>query len=159
MSSYESEALVLAGLCQRCGGRCCAGHYILLSKSECRRLSDYMDFPRKKIDSPTGCAMEGIDALHGGKCPFLGVYGCVLSARSRPLVCRMFPVTYTCDAGVVRFHLSKKCPHIDSVKRLTKWVAETRREAEEELRKDWTGKELRCFGNYLKKDADELIDL
>ncbi len=119
----------------------------------------FMDFPRKKIDSPTGCAMEGIDALHGGKCPFLGVSGCVLSGKSRPLVCRMFPLTYTCDAGIVQFYLSKKCPYAEKVKKLRAWVDETRKEAGEELKKTWSGKEVRCFGDYLKKDADDLIGL
>lgn len=149
----------MSALCRECGGKCCMGHYILLSGSECRRLSEFMDFPRKKIDSPTGCAVEGIDALNGGKCPFLGVSGCVLSGKSRPLVCRMFPLTYTCEAGVVRFHLSKKCPHADAVKNLKGWIEETRKEADDELKKEWSGKEIRCFGTYLKKDADDLIDL
>ena len=159
MQSYEIDASSLAILCKKCPGKCCGGHYILLSEKEFRALSKYADFPKKKINSPTGCGITAIDALSNGKCPFLGESGCVLSAKTRPLVCRMFPLTYTFEGRKIKFYLSKKCPYIDDVKKLKAWLAETKKDGTEELKKTWSSKEIRCFGDYLKKSEDELIDL
>jgi Fe-S-cluster containining protein len=159
MQSYETDASLLAQLCEKCQGKCCRGHYILLSGYECKTLSEYADFPKKRINSPTGCAITAIDALSKGKCPFLKAPGCVLSSRERPLVCRMFPLTYTFEKREVKFYLSKKCPYIEDVKKLETWLAKTKREGVEELKKTWKGKEIRCFGDYLKKADDELTDL
>jgi Fe-S-cluster containining protein len=159
MQPYETDASKLALLCQKCKGKCCKNHYILLSGSECKDLSKYADFPRKTINSPTGCGITAIDALSKGKCPFLKAAGCVLSSRERPLVCRMFPLTYTFEKREVKFYLSKKCPYIEDVKKLESWLKKTKRNGVEELKKTWTGKEIRCFGDYLKKADDELIPL
>jgi|WetSurMetagenome_2_1015567.scaffolds.fasta_scaffold25719_2 Fe-S-cluster containining protein len=159
MRSYAADASELACLCEKCRGKCCMGHYILLSASECIALSKYADFPRKRIDSPTGCAIAALDALSSGKCPFLKPSGCALSEKMRPLVCRMFPMTYTLENGVIKFYLSKKCPYIDDVKKLEDWLKKTKRDGSEELKKTWTSKEIRCFGDYLKKADDELIEL
>jgi Fe-S-cluster containining protein len=159
MHSYETDVSELASLCEKCRGKCCGGHYILLSGSECRRLSEYGNFPKKRINSPTGCGIDAVDALSGGKCPFLGDLGCTLTLKTRPLVCRMFPLTYTYENREMKFYLSKKCPYMDDVKKLKSWLAKTKMDGAEELRKTWTGREIRCFGEYLKKAEDELIDL
>jgi Fe-S-cluster containining protein len=135
------------------------GHCILLSGSECRILSEHADFPRRRINSPTGCGIEAIDALSSGKCPFLMDSGCCLSGMMRPLVCRMFPLTYILERGKIEFYLSKKCPYTDEVKKLKAWLAKTKRDGAEELKKTWTSREIRCFGEYLMKADDELIDL
>jgi Fe-S-cluster containining protein len=159
MQPYETDASKLALLCQKCNGKCCKNHYILLSGSEYKTLSEYAVFPRKRFDSPTGCMINAIDALSGGKCPFLKTSGCVLSSKERPLVCRMFPLTYTLEKKEVKFYLSRKCPYIEDVKKLENWLKKTKKDGEEELKKTWKGKEIRCFGDYLKKADDELIPL
>jgi Fe-S-cluster containining protein len=157
MQSYGSDASKLALLCEQCRGRCCRSHYILLSGQERKALSERRDYPKKRIDSPTGCAIEAIDALD--KCPFLNDSGCSLHGMARPLVCRLFPLTYTFENGRLKFYLSKKCPRVDEVKNLKVWLAKTKSEGEDELKRTWTGREIRCFGNFLKKSDDELIEL
>jgi len=159
MQSYETDASELASLCKKCLGKCCGGHYILLSEKECTVISKYFDFPRKRINSPTGCGIEAIDALSAGKCPFLKVSGCILSGKMRPLVCRMFPLTYTFGERKIKFYLSKKCPYLDDVKKLKVWLAETKREGAEELKKTWSSKEIRCYGRALKKDTNDLQEI
>jgi Fe-S-cluster containining protein len=131
----------------------------MLSGEEYRRLKAIRRFREGSIDSPPGCTMRTIDALSGGKCPFLADGGCILGSAERPLVCRMFPVTYTLGKGGLRFHLSKFCPHADVVLKLGSWLAETKKAAAEELKDAWSGREVRCFGGYLRKREGELIDL
>lgn len=135
------------------------GHYIIMSASDLRRLSDREPFPIKRIDSPAGCSINALDALISGRCPFLTLTGCVLSEDMRPLVCRMFPLTYTLEKKEIKFYLSKKCPYVSEVNALSNWISETKRASLIELGRDWTRKELRSYGEYLKKSFDELLEL
>jgi len=101
--SLEEDIGVLAGLCRRCGGRCCRGHYIVLSASDSLRLSPWRPFPVERINSPVGCSLEALDALKAGRCSFLALDGCVLPADVRPFICRMFPLTYRLENGGLFF--------------------------------------------------------
>ena len=159
MADLATQERMLAEHCKRCKGKCCAGHHILLSKGEFLRLKAVKNFAEGSIDSPTGCRMQTIDALSGGKCPFLADAGCILGPADRPLVCRMFPVTYTLEKGGISFHLSKFCPHTKEIMKLTLWLEETKKAAAGELRAEWSGREVRCFGRYLRKRNDSLIDI
>jgi len=158
MPSYEKEAAVLAGYCRRCGGKCCGGHYILISAGEYALLAKMRKFPEGGINSPTGCVVRSIDALGGGKCPFLEKEGCILPGKMRPLVCRMFPVTFTLEKEGIRFHLSKFCPYAQDVRGLKIWLEETKKEALTELAERWSRKEIRCFGDYLRKKEHDLME-
>ena len=71
----------------------------------------------------------------------------------------MFPLTYTYAGGKIEFYLSKKCPYIEDVRKLEAWLVKTKIDGVEELKRTWNGKEIRCFGDYLKKSDDELIGL
>lgn len=159
MASLAKEESALAALCKRCGGRCCMGHYVLLSASDRRSIASYYPYPTRRIDSPSGCAIEAIDAMSGGKCPFLSHSGCVLPVPKRPLVCRMYPLTYTLENREIRFHLSRKCPYLKQVTRLSSWIKATKKSCYEEVTRDWTKKEIRAFGDYLRKSPEELLDL
>jgi Fe-S-cluster containining protein len=159
MADLAEEEQKLAEYCKRCQGKCCRGHYVLLSRKEYARLKEIKDFSEGRIDSPTGCAVRSIDALSCGKCPFLGEEGCVLSGKDRPLVCRMFPVTYTLEKEGLAFHLSRFCPFAEAVLGLKNWLAETKKQASKELKRDWSGREVRCFGRYLRKSAEALMDI
>jgi Fe-S-cluster containining protein len=159
MQSYDLDASKLAHLCEKCRGKCCGGHYILLSHKESECLLESSDFPKKKINSPTGCAITAIDALSTGKCPFLRASGCILSEKTRPLVCRMFPLTYTFAGGKIKFYLSKKCPYAEEARKLKTWIAETKSAGEQELKKTWSNKEIRCYGRALKKDTNDLQEI
>src|SRR5690606_9559360 len=44
----------------------------------------------------------------GGDCTFLGAHGCVLGEETRPLVCRLYPLTY--DARALRGVEPEYCP-------------------------------------------------
>ena len=165
--SYDAEARVLASLCERCEGKCCMGHHIVLSRQEFQNLKKVLDFPQGRIDSPTGVAMESIDAVKHRRCPFLGTKeikgrkktSCILEGDMKPLVCRMFPVTFALERGRIEYFLSKKCPFAGEVSALQKWIDETVRISGLELGVKWSGKELRCFGIFLKKNREDFLDL
>ena len=157
--TLESDSRKLAGFCAECQGKCCKGHHILLSKSEFMRLRKKKDFPSRRIDSPTGCAVMTVDALSREKCPFLKDDGCEMKLEERPLVCRLYPITFTAEKGDVEFHLSKKCPYFEEVKELKNWIKTTLADAEKELSTGWTKKEIKCFGSYLMKDKKNLAEL
>ena len=157
MRGYKKEAAMLTGYCGRCGGKCCRGHHILLSAKEYERLALVRAFPGGRIDSPTGCSVRSIDALSGGKCPFLKEAGCELSEKERPLICRMFPLTFTLEKEGITFQLSRLCPYVKEVAKMHAWVAETKKQAASELKDTWSNKELRCFGEYLRKRQEDLL--
>lgn len=157
--SLEEDIGVLAGLCRRCGGRCCRGHYIVLSASDSLRLSPWRPFPVERINSPVGCSLEALDALKAGRCSFLALDGCVLPADVRPFICRMFPLTYRLENGGVVFYLSRKCPHVSEVSKLCSWLKSSIKKGYEELGRDWTRKEVRAYGGCLQGSDDGLLDL
>jgi Fe-S-cluster containining protein len=157
--SFADEEQKLSGLCAKCKGKCCKGHHIILSKSEFEKLRKKKDFPTKKIDSPTGCAVMTVDALSDSKCPFLTEGGCELKLEDRPLVCRLYPITFTVEKGEVIFHLSKLCPYFEEVRELKDWIKATLSDAEKELSEGWTKKEIKCYGSFLAKEKDGLAKL
>ena len=159
MSGYEADGSALAALCAECKGRCCRGHYIMLSKKDLQRLAGNGPFATISIDSPAGCRIEALDALSEGACPFLSPAGCVLPKEKRPLVCRLFPLTYALAGKEIIFRISPKCPHAAEAERLESWVSETRKTALEELRCDWTKKEIRAYGLLLGKSRKGSLGL
>jgi Fe-S-cluster containining protein len=167
MDNKGSEERALSSFCEKCGGRCCTGHHILLSGREFSRLKILRDFQHGRIDSTEGVAMASIDALGPGRCPFLEdrqeqgtkKTACILGGVSRPLVCRMFPLTYTCERGKIEFFLSKKCPYFDDVAELHEWISNTTFLSRKELESSWSGKERRALGSLRVRAGDELQPL
>ncbi|MBN2015149.1 MAG: YkgJ family cysteine cluster protein [Candidatus Altiarchaeota archaeon] len=157
MSSYELEARILADLCMKCGGRCCRNHFIFLSELEYVRLKECLNFREGSFDTPYG-SMKAIDALHGS-CPFLGREGCVLDPEKRPLICRLFPLRFILEKKGIGFHLSTLCPFRDEVRVLKTWLAKTREDALEELKRGWLKKEILCYGHYLRVSEDKLCEI
>ncbi len=167
MDNKAREEKTLASLCKKCAGKCCMGHHIVLSGREYDLLKAVKDFPHGRIDSPAGVAMGSIDAISPGRCPFLAdkieadeqKTACILSADSRPLVCRMFPLTFTCERGRIEFFLSKKCPYAEKVAGLHEWIIHTTRFSRKELASTWSGRERRSLGGLLRKDRGDLLDI
>ncbi|MBN2250725.1 MAG: YkgJ family cysteine cluster protein [Candidatus Altiarchaeota archaeon] len=147
----------LTALCAGCGGRCCRNHLVVLSGKEFARLKEVLDFREGFIDSPYG-RMGAIDALRG--CPFTGPDGrCILKGKDRPLVCRLYPLTFTAGKKGVSFHLSKLCPCLEDVRALKSWIEEARRGCLAELEACRTRKEILCYGIFLRKSCDQLVEL
>ena len=149
-ASYGDEVRTLAGLCAECGGRCCTGTFIILSRPEYRRLKRVLDFKAMTVRSPHG-SVKTIKAALGQPCPFLGQSGCTLAAGQRPLNCRLFPLTFTVEDGRVKFRLSGLCQFAKRAGKLDKWLKKAKKDALKEFARDWSEKELLCHSHYAKK--------
>ena len=109
--------------CASQGHTCCQGHDIYVTRGDCERIgrhSRVMDFYEYRGCSHPDYADQGEDPLWqqyvfrldgsrrvlkrlaGGDCLFLGPAGCSLPLTARPLVCRLYPHTFSANgiAGV-----------------------------------------------------------
>ncbi len=140
--TYNQEVKLLAGLCKKCGGRCCretgknAG--ITASRFELKRLEAGYNFMKGYIKTPYG--KISMIKFMKNTCPFLGKTGCSLKPEVRPLGCRLFPLTFLIERGKLRFYLSAFCPCAREAVKLKVWVRKQIRDARRELRR-WTKRE------------------
>ncbi len=111
--------------CARCAQMqrtCCQRAEILLTAGDVARIrahTDRTDFHEHRVPAdpayvehdPADPDWSALTVDHDGRrrvlvrrmdgaCTFLGEHGCVLPGESRPLVCRLYPFTYTA-AGLV----------------------------------------------------------
>ena len=143
MSTYKEEVKILAELCKKCGGRCCIGNDITISKTELKKLKSRYYFSSGVLESSYG-KIPTIKISKNKPCPFIGKVkgkhakiGCILEGKMRPLGCRLFPLTFLIEKGEVNFYLSAFCPYVHEVAKLKKWIKKTINDAREEL-KTWT---------------------
>jgi Fe-S-cluster containining protein len=145
MTTYKDDFKRLAALCKKCGGRCCIGESITISRNELSLLGKSHSFQRSKIQTSCGTLCT-IRIPNGRPCPFLGVdgsdgkAGCVLQGKMRPLGCRLYPLTFLVEKGEVRFYLSDFCPYAREAVKLRGWTRKTIKEACQDL-KSWTDRE------------------
>ncbi len=113
--------------CARAGTSCCSGYQIILTSGDISRISNIVgnqDFWVSELPVPEDIE-PGYDPLWlplilGGesrvrvlkrsaekKCFFLTPEGCRLPFVSRPLICRLYPYTYTSD-GILG--IDSACP-------------------------------------------------
>ncbi|MEW5734782.1 MAG: hypothetical protein AB1921_08000 [Thermodesulfobacteriota bacterium] len=114
--------------CARLGNTCCQRSDVLVTVGDIRRISDFahsQDFFEFRIPrdpsylDPDGdpdwqkytVAPDGsrrvLKKTLSGDCFFLGSAGCVLPMDVRPLVCRLYPLTYSAS-GISGFYA--ECP-------------------------------------------------
>jgi Fe-S-cluster containining protein len=157
-SQLDSEEKILASLCAECGGRCCRSHFVPLSEKEYEQLKKVGDFREFDVDSPVGVKLKTIDAFHSD-CDFLGVEGCVLEGRMRPLICRLFPLVFAVEEGKILFYLSSFCPHGGEIVKLEEWQKSVKEDILSELQSSWSKKEVLCLGRYFRENKKKLIEL
>lgn len=165
-NSYKEEVSKLAELCKRCGGSCCIGDSITISKLELKKLKEKYDFEQGILKTPCG-TLNIIKINKGEPCPFIGKVkekhsetGCILKGKMRPLGCRLFPLTFLIENGKPKFYLSTCCPYAKEASSLKKWMKKTIEEAKEEL-KSWTEAEKIVRSSLHKKihKNHKLIDV
>jgi Fe-S-cluster containining protein len=119
----------LCALCADSGKTCCQQTDILLTQGDLRRIeehtrtTDFFEFRPPRDPGALGddgdpnwlaYTLRGdgrrrvLRQEPGGNCRFLTVTGCSLPLETRPLICRLHPVTYT-EAG-----LAGVCPECPS---------------------------------------------
>lgn len=164
MSNYREEVRKLAELCKKCGGSCCIGDSITISKAELKKLKDKYDFKRGTLKTPCG-TLNIIKISKNEPCPFIGKVkgkhlGCVLKGKMRPLGCRLFPLTFLIEDGEPKFYLSTCCPKAKEAANLKKWIKRTVNETRKEL-KSWTKEEKIARSSLHKKihKKHKLIDV
>jgi len=153
---YEKETKLLAGLCKQCGGRCCIEEdSISISKIELKRLKQKYKFKNGFIITPYG-KINTIKFQENKPCPFLSKTkgkdvktGCVLDVKTRPLSCRLYPLTFLFENGKTKFYLSLFCPHAKDISKFNAWIRESIKEAINDLN-DWTEEE-KLVRTYIHK--------
>ncbi|MBR9979437.1 MAG: YkgJ family cysteine cluster protein [Desulfatitalea sp.] len=110
------DTSLLCRECARTGHTCCQGHDIYVTVKDCRRIehhtrqhdffefrgctdaayADQTDDPlwRQFVFRPDG-SRRVLKRHPDGDCFFLAAEGCLLPLAVRPLVCRLFPHTYS----------------------------------------------------------------
>ncbi len=121
---------------------------MMLTKKDLEKLKDKVDLKDfKKYGKNI--------YIYWRKCPFLDIKkGCGLPARLKPFDCKLFPLTFMFDKGMINLYLNKKCPY---TKRIPKeWIDKTKKELLEEL-KDWTKEELETYTKIIEKHSSSKL--
>src|SRR3989344_4200629 len=153
MASYLEDVKKLSELCRKCWGLCCnggkEGSAISISYYELKKLKKPLEFKIGISKSPYG-SMNKIVIQKDKPCPFIGGQkgkhlesGCILKGCTRPLGCRLFPLTFVIERNKLKFYLSGFCPYVKEAAKLESWINKTIKEARGEL-KTWTKTEKLC---------------
>lgn len=155
MSIYKEEIEKLAEICKKCGGKCCIGSDITISKLELKKLKERYGFDQGTLKSEDS-EMNVIKNSRDMPCYFIRkVKGkqaeleCILKGKMRPLICRLYPLIFLMENAKPKFYLSV-CPYRKEISKFKKWINKTVKEAREEL-KMWTKIEKLCFSSLRKK--------
>ncbi len=119
----------LCARCARARKTCCQVSEIYVTTEDVRRISTHtgqQDFSTYRVPQDASYAEQDDDPLWqekvfrsdgsrrvlrrqpSGDCTFLGEHGCSLPLEVRPLVCRLYPFSYT-EQGIAP-ELSEGCP-------------------------------------------------
>ncbi len=152
MRTFEEEVNLLAEICKKCGGKCCIGDDITISKHELKRLKEKYNFKQGALRTPYG-KLNTIKIVKNTPCPFLGKedskIGCILNEKLKPLGCKLYPLTFLIEQDNLKFFLSNFCPYVQESANLNMWIKESIKNTCKEL-KTWTKTE-KLSRTYLHK--------
>jgi Fe-S-cluster containining protein len=154
------DSRMLSSLCKKCAGKCCHGSdFLTVSSAELEALKKIKRIRHGFLS--TGVGRIAILRFKNKTCPFLAKNGCLLKGRTRPLGCRLFPLTFLVENKEINFYMSKFCPYNDNALKLSSWIRKTIAVARQELN-SWPSEEKEsrsCYHKKIHKNHEFLVEI